>query len=528
MDRNEVTLDHRQHPGEPGLARSANGFARAGPRRLGWTRWLGWLTAAASAGAILPFLSPIAASILIAVLLVTGLGLVARRRYRRPLRSLSTSFTDGGEGLVDLVSGSSRRFRFARYFYYLGLLFIGQLVLRPAAGLTLSDLFFLVAFGATCLELISSRSALPRIRPRALVLGVMLFSIGALISSVPLASPGLSLSYAFRFVYLTVIWFWVGSVVLRNHRQVALATSFWVISIALSGLAAVGQLLLGDVIPGTSPVYGRMTGTAVHINDLGGMAGIALPAAIVLLTRPWGAFYNRWLALALILFVAAGAVLSGSVGGLLAAAVGGAVYASASRIRGRSVVTALVVLVGGVLLVNAQQDAGAPSPFERVTQVTGAEDDSGATLWSRLDTNVVALEAIARSPIVGRGLGQTTTTGFNVHNIVLGPWFEAGIFAMVGIVLIVVGVARVGLHVVRTARSRQEWQLAIGLLAAFSSFLVFAMGAPVLFQRYGWVAAAMVLALGSQQRRTGPSPVAWRQLEGHQSVVGTSISTHER
>lgn len=483
-------------PAGPGIRRkrSAWGFRPNIASGKSWTGGLAWAVAAGGAGAALPFLSSLAAFLLIVTLAATGLALIARRHFRRTLRSISPQSGDGQDD-TDGVSRSDRRFRKARTFYYLGLLFVGQAVLRPPGGLTASDLFFLAAFLATFLELASSRrAAMPRLRPQSLIIGSLLFALGVVISSAPLESPGESLALGLRFLYLTLVWFWVGSVVLRNTRQVAAAVSLWAISIGLSGLAGVAQLFLGDVIPGTSPFYGRMTGTALHMNDLGGMAAIALPAAVALVARPPEARRGRRTAIAIVMLIGSGVLLSGSVGGLLAATVGVAVYTIASPIRRRTVVTVMVVFLGGALLLNAQQEAGTPSPLERASRVTGP---------SRVETNRTALEAIADGPVIGHGIGQVVpTTGFQVHNVILAPWYEGGLFALLGMVVILTGLARTALQVVRSARSGREWQLAIGLLAAFCSFLTFAMGAPVLFQRYCWVPGALLIALRCQQLRT--------------------------
>jgi hypothetical protein len=491
---------------------------------ISWPRALAWLVVAAGAGSVLPFLSPLAASLVIATLAATGLALLFRRRFRRPLRSLPSGSADEDRELIDVLSAPNRSFRMARGLYYLGLIFIGQAVLRPASGLALSDLFFFAAFLATCVEVLSSRrSTVPRIRPRSLAIGTVLFAVGVLVSSAPLDSPGPALAYGLRFIYVTLVWFWVGSVVLRNVRHVAWAVSMWVTSIAVSGLAAVAQLFLGDIIPGTSPIYGRMTGTALHINDLGGMTGIALPAAVALVALPLGSLLSRRTAAAMLVLIGAGTVLSGSVGGLLAATVGGAVYAIASRIRGRTVMMALILVAGGVLLVSAQQDAGAPTPLERASRVTGPEDDPTSTFWSRVDTNQAAFEAVAERPIVGHGLGQPVpATGFQVHNVLLGPLYEGGVFALAGIVVILTGLALTGVQVVRLARSGQEWQLAIGLLAAFCGSIVFAMGAPVLFQRYAWVAAGLLVALRCQQVRAHSATPAVPALEPSSGALGST------
>jgi hypothetical protein len=43
--------------------------------------------------------------------------------------------------------------------------------------------------------------------------------------------------------------------------------------------------------------------------------------------------------------------------------------------------------------------------------------------------------------------------------------------------------------------------LAVALLCSFVAFVVFSMGAPVLYTRYGWAPAALLLALRAAQIR---------------------------
>jgi hypothetical protein len=56
-------------------------------------------------------------------------------------------------------------------------------------------------------------------------------------------------------------------------------------------------------------------------------------------------------------------------------------------------------------------------------------------------------------------------------------------------------------RVVRGARTADEL-LALSLYTSFLTFVLFAMGEPILFMRYGWAPVAVLLALRVQQRRT--------------------------
>ncbi|HEV2126891.1 MAG TPA: hypothetical protein VGW38_29420, partial [Chloroflexota bacterium] len=490
-----LAVPSRAHSGRRGERQTRR---RAPLHRARWTGSVVGLVLAAAAGVTLPFLSQGLALLLIIAGFMLGLVLATRRLFRRSLRSLrARPFEWAGDVRLD------ERYRYARVPYYFGLLLIGQLSLRPVLGLTLSDCFFLVALFAALLEIFVSRKLrFPRLQPFSLLYGSILFLLGVLLTAISLEFPGATLSQGLRFLYVTLVWFWLGTVVLRDVRHLTRAIYFWVASVGVSGFAAMVQLFFGDVVPGTSPLFGRMTGTAVHVNDLGGMTGIALAAGAALASIHGPSRRVRWTTYALLLFVVAGNVGSGSVGGMLAATVGVAAWVTASHIRGRVVVVAGIALVGGFLLIAAQEAGRAPSPFERAAQVTSSEDDPTATLWSRMDTNRAAIVEIAKKPIVGKGLGEPTSTGFQVHNFLLGPWFEAGLFAVTGMLVILLTVCSTGLQAVRCSVSLAEWRLATGLLSAFAAFVAFAMGAPILFQRYGWAPAALIVALRAQQLRS--------------------------
>jgi hypothetical protein len=51
--------------------------------------------------------------------------------------------------------------------------------------------------------------------------------------------------------------------------------------------------------------------------------------------------------------------------------------------------------------------------------------------------------------------------------------------------------------------SNSEWTVAVTLASSVVAFVIFAMTAPILFTRFGWISAAFVLALrGIQQEGT--------------------------
>jgi O-antigen ligase len=159
--------------------------------------------------------------------------------------------------------------------------------------------------------------------------------------------------------------------------------------------------------------------------------------------------------------------------------------------------------------MDAQQDAGARSPIERFTTSINQSNDEEATFWSRVLTFDAAWEVIRDRPFIGSGMdevSQVTGTGYQVHNVVLGAWYEAGALGGIGILLSLVCVLSVGVTTVSHARTREEWVLALALLASIFAFLVFAMSAPVLYKRIVWIGVGLMFALRAQQLRAASAP----------------------
>jgi O-antigen ligase len=405
--------------------------------------------------------------------------------------------------------------RLPRALFYVGILFVGQLTLRPAFGLTLSDWLFLASLGTTVAVLAVSRRSLWAPLPGLVVIGAVLFSIGAVVSSYTADDWVASLAVLIRFVYLTLLWFWLAMILLRSVRHVAIAVVLWVTSAAVTGAGALLQLAAGDVIPGGDVAHGRMTGFTEHVNDLGGVTAIALVPAVALAVRL--AHGHRAVAGATVLLVcvAIGLMLSGSVGGGVAALAGVAIWLA---IGGASKRAFAVFAVGAAVLmlaVSYQSDAGSPSFRERVVAVTADPALEQSTFWSRLDSFRAAWDSISANPLVGVGLDAESTRlpefGEQVHNMLLLQWHAAGLLGVAGLVLILLGIFGRGLAVARGAPGALQLALATALLASFVSFVTFGMGAPMTYKRYGWLSAALILALAhaSSSRRAGAGDLAY-------------------
>jgi len=401
------------------------------------------------------------------------------------------------------------RLKLARTLYYLGAASIGFLTVRPAAGFTVSDWVFLLSLVLVLIVTTVQNTRRDYLVPAVITVGVVLFALGGVISTRNAANSEESLLVIIRVAYLTLVWFWLGTVLLETIGQVRNAVVAWVSSAALCSSGAVAQFFYGDIIPGGGIAYGRMTGFTPAYNNLGGLAATAfVPALMVAVDSPKS--WQKLAGLASTALIVAGLLLSGSVGGML-----GATVATVFWLALRGVSLRLVVGIGAIagsafVLMTATGVTDAPSPVERINRVTSAQEaaqGTGGTFYTRLDGYREAWERIHEQPLIGVGFDEKSIdsvlgTDHGVHNIILSPWLSAGVLGLLGVVLMLYGAFSCGLTTLRLAAARDRSLLA-ALLASVVCFIIFAMGEPILFVRYGWFATALLVAVRAQQVRMG-------------------------
>jgi len=389
--------------------------------------------------------------------------------------------------------------RIARILYYAGLLSVGLLSIRPVLNLTLSDLIFFAALVVGVLEMLANRQRMGGVLPGGVLLGVALFAAGGSISSLSAQLPGESLGIVARMVYITLLWFWLGAVVLKTSGQVRTAVRLWVVSAAITGGAGLAQLIFGNVIPGTAIQFGRMTGFTTQVNELGGITSIALVPALMMATQA-KRLLPRLIAYGLLLLVGIGLVVSGSVSGMLAAAVGVLFWVGLVGPSARLTLVIVGAALAGTFLLSSHPSQ-IVTPLQRLNTVVSAEDASG-TFWSRMEINAVAWRRIQASPVVGVGLDSESSLAVldaQVHNSLLGVWYEAGLLGLLGLAFLLVAVIACGRRVANRARSMPEWLLAVSLFSSCLTWVIYGMANPVLYKRYGWIAAVLILSLRAQR-----------------------------
>jgi O-antigen ligase len=414
-----------------------------------------------------------------------------------------------------------------RRLYYGGVLLLGLLVFRAGGQLAFSDLLFLFSFLLAAAEFVVLRRRVPMKLPFLLLIGIALFSLGGLLSTFESYAPLPSIAVIARLVFLTVFWFWLGTVVLRRPEHVTRAIGFWVASAAICGAGAIVQIAMGDVIPNAILENGRATGFTTHPNELGGLTAIAFVPALMLASRPGVGAGTRARSYLMLLLVAAGLILSGSVGALIAAAVAVLAWLAFQRTSIHSLLAFATLSACVVAVITLQSIRGAPDPLDRLASVTGSSSVAdGSTppgsVELRLDTYNVAIARIKDDPFVGVGLDLKSVTRpygiesweYDVHNLIIGLWYKTGLLGLAGMLIALLAILRSGWNGILRSRSAGESSLSVALASSMVAFLVFALSEPVLFSRFGWITAALILALRAlQQEDESPAPAAYPREE---------------
>lgn len=394
----------------------------------------------------------------------------------------------------------------ARRLYYAGMLTMPLLSIR-AAGVTVSDYLFLAALAAAAVDWVGDREHRLIGLPQLLSVGIAAFAVGSLLATIYHSSdPVSSLGVTARVVYLLVVWFLLGTVVLRTAAHVKTAVAFWVGGTAICGFYALAQK--AGVTSGGTDGAGRVVGLAEHVNDLGGLSAVAIVPAIVLAFVTRNQLYS-----VCALGAVCGLMLSGSIGAAIAALVALTICGLSRRMKR---VVATLAAVGVCLLVYLSATTALEStPVGRFKVATdpGASFNQG-TFYTRVDTIQTAWVQIKRDPFIGAGLDFTSARIYSnrdgqpyaVHNLFVGRWYESGLLGLIGIALIVSSFLSTAWRAVVQARG-DERLLALSLGAAVVGFVIVSMSEPILYTRYGLAPAALAIALAAVQFRRSAASV---------------------
>jgi O-antigen ligase len=342
------------------------------------------------------------------------------------------------------------------------------------------------------------------------LIGAFLFVVGIAISTTQTHqdTPQNLLNLG-KFVFTTTLLFFTCAVLIKRRRQVGVALGCWVVSAVLTSAVAILQILVGATILGVEAPDSRMVGLTTNPNHLGAVAALAMVGALSLTMRASGG--GRLLWLVALTFCLSGILLSASRTGAVTALGALCVWLILhfSMKKGPTIIIAGLSLgaaaVIGYLFVAV---GGGESLVDRLSKSTGPDADSAVE--GRLFQYDLVLYESLKSPFVGVGLAEDDAdVAGPIHNLFLRAFYGGGIFALIGIVLIVVDVVYKSWKLFVSTSTYDTKLVALGLLAGVIGIVLAGMTEPVLYQRQVWIPAALAMALWVvQQGRWRKRPVA--------------------
>lgn len=386
----------------------------------------------------------------------------------------------------------------------------------------ISDGIFLVVIGIVVAQLLSgSRHGLAPARSRrtsqlVLVGSVVLLTAGTL-SSFGSWNPGASLLIAVRVGYLTLVWFWILRAV--TPTRVALDTLLrgWRTGVVIVATAALLDHF-GLIGISAENAEGRQTAFFGHPNDLAGFLVAALP--LFILGLPGGpedtdrrGLVSRFAVIGLLVYTLSN---TGSITGMVSAAVAAAatlglmaLFPSGGRRRRRRNPLAYMVMAVAVILALGYLTTLDLAVFERYERYESGDAYLTGSAGTRGQLNQAVIGSFDQWLITGVGFDSESVfaTGFfderlsgGIHNMYLKVLLEAGLPAMLGLVMIIGATLRAAILLMINTRRTALHPVAISLTASTIGACTFANFGPILYQRFFWVPMALIWCLWAIRR----------------------------
>lgn len=424
-------------------------------------------------------------------------------------------------------SGRSRRPKPALAFAVLGTATMSFTLFR-AGEILVSDILFLLAAAVIVAKILTGndRDLAPsqgRWGPTTIAAGAILLLTAGTLSSIRSWDPTGSMLVVLRFGWVTLIWFWIMRTVCRDRDDFNLILRAWKVSSIVTAFAAVlGQLGIAYV---TQHSGDRQVGLAGHPNQLAGHLAATFLLFLLAVPEQHAGRTGRarlWWLLSVGLCATA-LFASGSMTGLFGIVAGlgvmGVAYittrtpraATARRSPLGPVLVVLLVVVGAVRLFTSDL-----AVVDRITRYREGDTYVTNSVDSRGQVNSLVTNRFDDFLIVGLGFNNATANVaasqslanpedpavrvYGVHNMHLGLLYQAGLAAVVGVMLILATAARQLAALLRRA-DPELYRTTLALIGSFVAMNTLSLFQPTAFDRFFWMPVALTGCLWSIRRR---------------------------
>ena len=373
---------------------------------------------------------------------------------------------------------------------------LGMNGVRITSFMSVADAFLFVAAVALFVDPRSWR----RVEVGAVKLqagGFLLLVIGGLVGSFFARDALVSGATLLRLVVASALLLLLFVLWSPSVREITIVAAAWVGSASASSVVAILE---------EDPIFGRPSGLTTHPSHLGLVCVLAIGPAVALTGAAAG--FRRVAGLCGCILITVGVVLSGSRAGVIGYGVALAMtFALSGRLTfvpgifGTRAVVAGMLTAGGIGFSLALARGITLPTGNALDRLLGRADvaSSNAERVAALD------EALARAyahPITGSGFEDALAA----HNVYLEVWVAAGLIGLTGFLMIIGGtlahVRADRLSSLRATRSVAAG-ITIGFTASFAAFVVAGLFGPQLWDRYIWLAPAIIPLLAHRARHGG-------------------------
>jgi hypothetical protein len=319
--------------------------------------------------------------------------------------------------------------------------------LTPINAARLPNIYFTLAdlTALLCLVLIFANRGVPKRMFGSLtefyILGLFVFCGSLLLSSIINGDAIRGLigigQYILAFLIFPIV------LLRRTHKEAWLVAFAFLSSIAIVCLHGISIISFDmDVSTRYVTPTGRLRGLVERTNELGGLLGMTVPLVVVLTRTKWIPYYVGWAFLVVILYTT---MLTGSNTGMVCYVVAlvGTLLISESLSRNAAFLALAAILITLVFTVFGTDFL--PEIFqERVLSAFRSGDiDQAGTLTDRLDLMTESLHLADSYLFIGMGFDQLREInlhGAPVHNLILLVLNEGGIFALFGLLILLIAI----------------------------------------------------------------------------------------
>jgi O-antigen ligase len=366
----------------------------------------------------------------------------------------------------------------------------------------LSNLIFATVAVLLFIQMISGAEfrALSRVEIRAMLLGAVFLTIGGLIATTGSDDPTAAARSAIRIGFSIGIPIICVCALIVTERHFKDALNAWIAMCAVSAAYAVFQWFTNSIFGLGQILNERPSGLTFHPNDVGSMAAIALVPVLVLAVNRHG--WLRLLSFFTALVLIGGIIVSASLGGVIAASLALAIWAATAAASGRGLSSVAGIVTAFIMLAVLAPSLTGPIQ-DRIDKLNGAGTAATNSTIARVEGYEYALRQIPESPLIGEGMdsaGSLLPNGTRVQNVLLEPWYEAGLFGLMGAVILLVVPGVVSIDTYRNRSFASSTALATIPMLIYVAFVAIATEQLLYTKRIWWIPITLVVASRSFAR----------------------------